>query len=176
MLSCRFFWTIAIQLNLELTCVRCPLLHWLPVMLNCPWEEMLFIGIQMEDQVWSPAIALWYLETWLTRPPDLGFAVSLAVPPLQMLTVPLLISLLRISSSSSSGLYCDDMPCALYHMLFAVVKGGKTLSGDVQIRSRKSVLLILEHSFREDQRMLLTAHSSDSTNSLFKARTTTHRH
>ena len=88
-------------------------------------------------------IAFWYLETWLTRPPDLGFAVSLAVPPLQMLTVPLLISLLRISSSSSSGLYCDDMPCALYHMLFAVVKGGKTLSGDVQIRSRKSVLLIL---------------------------------
>jgi len=58
-------------------------------------------------------------------------------------TVPLLISLLRISSSSSSGLYCDDMPYALYHMLFAVVKGGKTLSGDVQIRSRKSVLLIL---------------------------------
>ena len=35
MLSCRIFWTIAIQLNLELTCVRWPLLHWLPVMLNC---------------------------------------------------------------------------------------------------------------------------------------------
>ena len=34
-----------------------------------------------------------------------------------------------------------------------------------------------QHSFREDQRMLLTvtAHSSDSTNSLFKARATTHR-
>ena len=55
-----------------------------------------------------------------------GFTVSSAVPRLQMLTVPLLISLLHISSSSSSGLYCDDMPCALYHMLFAVVKGGKT--------------------------------------------------
>jgi len=83
--------------------------------------------------------------TWrrLIRPPDLGFAVSLAAPPLQMLTVPLLISLLRISLSSSSGLYCDDMPCALYHMLFAVVKWGETLSSDVQIRSRKSVLLIL---------------------------------
>jgi len=83
------------------------------------------------------------LETWLTCPLDLGFAASLAAPPLQMLTVTLLISLLRISSSSSSGLYCDDMPCALYHMFFAVVKGGKTLYCDVQIRSRKSVLLIL---------------------------------
>jgi len=51
-------------------------------------------------------------DTWrrLIRPPDLGFAVSLAAPPLQMLTVPLLISRLRISSGSSSGLYCDDMP------------------------------------------------------------------
>ena len=65
--------------------------------------------------------------TWrrLIRPLDLGLAVSLAAPPLRLLTVPLLISRLRISSSSSSGLYCDDMPCALYHMLFAVVKGGR---------------------------------------------------
>jgi len=76
----------------------------------------------------------------LIRPLDLGFAVSLVAPPLQMLTVPLLISLLRISSSSSSGLYCDDMPCALYHMIFAVVKGGKTQSGDVRIRSRNRML------------------------------------
>ena len=89
-----------------------------------------------------------------------------------MLTVPLLISLLRISSSSS----CDDMPCALYHMLFAVVKGGKTLSGDVQIRSRKQKRAInSQHSFRENQRMLLAAHRSDSKNSLFKARATAHR-
>ena len=82
--------------------------------------------------------------TWrrLIRPPDLGFAVSLVAPPIQMLTVPLLISLLQISSSSSSGLYCDDMPRALYYMLFAVVKGEKTQSGDVRIRSRKHVLLI----------------------------------
>jgi len=58
-------------------------------------------------------------------------------------------------------------------MIFAVIKGGKTLSGDVQIRSKKSVLLILSiHS--EDQRMLLAAHSSDSTNSLFKAWATAH--
>jgi len=32
-----------------------------------------------------------------------------------------------------------------------------------------------QHSFREDQRMLLAAHSSDSTNSLFKARAMAHR-
>jgi len=78
----------------------------------------------------------------MIRPPVLVFAVSLAAPPRQMLTVPLLISLLQISSSSSSGLYCDDMPRALYYMLFAVVKGEKTQSGDVRIRSRKHVLLI----------------------------------
>jgi len=36
MLSCRILWTIAIQLNLELTCVRWPLLELLLVMLNCP--------------------------------------------------------------------------------------------------------------------------------------------
>jgi len=70
-----------------------------------------------------------------------GFAVWLAAPPLQMLAVPLLISLLQISLSSSSGLYGDDMPCALYHMLLAVVKGWKTLSGEVQICSRESVLV-----------------------------------
>jgi len=32
-----------------------------------------------------------------------------------------------------SGLYCDNMPCALYHTLFAVIKGGETLSGDLQM-------------------------------------------
>jgi len=85
----------------------------------------------------------------MIRPPVLVFAVSLAAPPRQMLTVPLLISLLQISSSSSSGLYCDDMPRALYYMLFAVVKGEKTQSGDVRIRSRKHVLLIFSvHSYK----------------------------
>ena len=73
--------------------------------------------------------------------------MSLAAPLLQMLTVPLLVSLIRISSSSSSGLYCDDMPCALYHMLFAVVKGAKTLSG----RSRGEHAFYFQHSFRGDQ-------------------------
>jgi len=92
-----------------------------------------------------------------------------------MLTVPLLISLLQISSSSSSGLYCDDMPCALYHMLFAVVKGGKTLSGDVRLRSTENVFLFLSiHS--EIKGMLLTAHSFESSNSLFKALATAHGH
>ena len=92
-----------------------------------------------------------------------------------MLTVPLRISLLQISSSSSSRLYCDDMPCALYHMLFAVVKGGKTLSGDVRLRSTENVLLFLSiHS--EIKGMLLAAHSFESSNSLFKALATAHGH
>jgi len=56
-------------------------------------------------------------------PPVLGCTVSLVAPPLQMLTVPLRICLLQISSSSSSGLYCDDMPCALYHVLFDMSRG-----------------------------------------------------
>ena len=93
-----------------------------------------------------------------------------------MLTVPLLISLLQISSSSSSGLYCDDMLCALYHMLFAVIKGGKTLSGDVQICSRESVLLFLSIHSEKIKGMLLAAHSFESTDSLFKALATAHGH
>jgi len=63
-----------------------------------------------------------------------------------MLTVPLLISLLQISSSSSSGLYCDNMPCALYRMFFAVVKGGGTVSGDLQMRSRGELLFLSMYS------------------------------
>lgn len=93
-----------------------------------------------------------------------------------MLTVPLRISLLQISSSSSSRLYCDDMPCALYHMLFAVVKGGKTLSGDVRLRSTENVLLFLNIYSEKIKGMLLAAHSFESSNSLFKALATAHGH
>jgi len=60
-------------------------------------------------------------------------------------------------------------------MLFAVVKGGKTLSGDVRLRSTENVLLFLSiHS--EIKGMLLTAHSFESSNSLFKALATAHGH
>ena len=61
-------------------------------------------------------------------------------------------------------------------MLFAIVKGGKTLSGDVQIRSRESVLLFLSIHSEKIKGMLLTAHSFESTNSLFKALATAHGH
>jgi len=60
-------------------------------------------------------------------------------------------------------------------MLFAVVKGGETLSGDVRLRSTENVLLFL--SIRSEIKgMLLAAHSFESSNSLFKALATAHGH
>ena len=111
-----------------------------------------------------------YFCTWRHGWYVLVFAVSSAAPPLQMLTVPLLISLLRISSSSSSGLYCDAMPCALYHILLA--QGGEDPIWWCLDTLEEKRAFNSQHSFREDQRMLLAAHSSYSTNSLLKARAT----
>jgi len=68
------------------------------------------------------------------------------------------------------------MPCALYHMLFAVVKGGKTLFGDAQIRSRGSMPFFLSFRSEKIKGMLLAAHSLDSRNSLYKALAVAHGH
>ena len=135
---------------------------------SCIWRLRVCVGHYFIDCYWC-WIALWYLEIWLIRPPVLGFAESLVEPPLQMLTVHQLICLLQISWSSSTGLYRDAMPCALYHMLFAVVKGGKALFGDAQIRSRGSMPFFLSFRSEKIKGMLLAAHSLELTNSLFKA-------
>ena len=88
-----------------------------------------------------------------------------------MLTVPLLISLLHFFELIIR-MYYDDMPCALYHMLFAVVKGGKTLSSDVQICSRESVLLFLSIHSEKIKGMLLAAHTFDSLDQEYAAYST----
>jgi len=59
-------------------------------------------------------------------------------------------------------------------MFLEVVKKGKTLSCNVQICSRGSVLLFLSIHSEKNKGMLLAAHSFDSTNALSKALATAH--